>query len=243
MPPPTNPKPPSLPLRVTDLLLILILSLAAARLMGGIVVGLTAGTRPAAPGPATILLFLGLQNLFMVGAAYLVAVRWNGIAWRDLGLRPFPRYWFGRAAVFAILAFPLISLVNVMVQGVIGELPPNPQLEVLAPVGRTGFGMIGMLVMVGLIGPFAEELLLRGVFYGWLRERWGVPASALASGVCFSLLHGIVWLIPAITLLGVILALIYEYSRSLWPAIVAHGTYNAISIMLLFAALALSGQS
>ena len=34
------------------------------------------------------------------------------------------------------------------------------------------------------------------------------------------------------------LAVIYEHSGSLWPSVVAHGLYNSITVILLYAAIA-----
>ncbi len=45
-------------------------------------------------------------------------------------------------------------------------------------------------------------------------------------------------LIPALTVVGVAFAVIYQRCGSLWPAIVAHGVFNGIMIVLLYAALA-----
>ncbi len=52
------------------------------------------------------------------------------------------------------------------------------------------------------------------------------------------MLHGIPGLIPAIAALGVVLALVYEKSGSLWPAMVVHGTYNTVVTVGLYMALA-----
>jgi membrane protease YdiL (CAAX protease family) len=86
--------------------------------------------------------------------------------------------------------------------------------------------------------PFVEELLFRGLFYRWLRERWGVAAAVAVSALSFSALHGIPQLIPALALFGAVLALVYEKSGSLWPAIVVHALFNCVGVVLVYAALA-----
>jgi membrane protease YdiL (CAAX protease family) len=220
------------------LLLIIIVSFGATTLLGWIASRLAhdAGD-DALPLAAMVLIFLGLQNLCFLGTVYLVAVRWRGLAWSDLGLRPADRFWYVRAVYLGFVAYLLIAMAYALVGQLLGELPVNPQISLLAPAGTTFWGGAAMALMVCLVAPFVEEILFRGILYAWLRRRWGVVLSSLVSGICFSLLHGIVWLIPAIALLGVLLAVIYEKSGSLWPSIVTHATFNTVTLILLYTLL------
>lgn len=230
-------------LRGSDLLLILILVLLAMRVLG-LIAGdwlnaLEHQTDPSGTDVlVVIMLLLVTQNAMTIGAVYLVALHLRGLSWSDLGLRPAPHGAYSRAMGLALLALPVTFAIEAMMQRLIGGSPVNPQIGMVAPAGFSWFGLIGMLALVGALAPFAEELAFRGVLYRWLRDRWGVAPAVAASSLAFALLHGIPFLIPVIVLLGAMLALIYEYSRSLWPAVVAHGVYNSITIVLLYALLA-----
>ena len=98
-----------------------------------------------------------------------------------------------------------------------------------------------MIIAAGIAAPFAEELAFRGLLYGWLRQRFGPAVAVIGSAFAFSLLHGIPVLIPSIGVLGVVLALIYEKSRSLWPAFIMHASFNTIMLVTFYAMLA-SGE-
>jgi membrane protease YdiL (CAAX protease family) len=235
--------PRRLPLDGGDLLLILIVALGSVRMVGLV------GAPPAVelglieePDPAAVvgrLLFLiGLQSACILGAVYLVAVRWRGVTWRELGLRPAAAGWYKHAVVLAFLAFPLTLGVNLLVQRLLDGPTTNPQFNVVAPVGFSWFALFGMLLAVGIVVPFVEEVLFRGLFYRWLRERQGVPVAAVVSALGFSVLHGIPWLIPAVAVLGLLLAMVYEKSGSVWPAVITHGVYNSVGLLLLYAFLA-----
>ena len=230
-------------LSTSDLLLILILVLLSMRLVG-LFAGawLTPFERQDDPAGtrllAVIMLMLLIQNALMIGAVYWVALRLRGLDWADLGLRPPPPGSISRAMGIALLALPVTFAVEAMLQRFSGGSPVNPQIGIVAPAGFTWFGLIGMVMLVGAMAPFAEELAFRGLLYRWLRERWGVTPAVAVSSLGFALLHGIPHLIPVIALLGVMLALIYEYNGSLWPAVVAHGLYNSITVILLYALLA-----
>lgn len=227
-----------LPLSAADLLLIVILSLAASRfllplLLGGL--GLDAG---GAPGIGVVLVLLTAQTALLLAVVYLVAVRWRGVAWRELGFRPLPEPWSWRAPLLALLAFPVVNLVSWLQMEITGQPLDNPQMEVLAPQSFSWGHYLGMLVVAGVLAPVVEELAFRGLLYRWLRERVGVPAGMAGSALAFSVLHGIAGLIPAIAVLGLILAWAYERTGSIWAPVIVHGVYNAVVTTVLYVAVA-----
>ncbi|MEX1206391.1 MAG: type II CAAX endopeptidase family protein [Dongiaceae bacterium] len=222
----------ALAVRGRDLLLVLALGFGSTFLLGLLV-----------PWPLrsvwVVLLFLVLQSAVLLAAVYLAVVRRRGVGWAALGFQPAARSWVVGAAGLALLVILVTGLLNLTMQELAGEPLRNPQLQLLAPYGFSWSGLIGVLLVTGLVVPIAEETTFRGLLYGWLRRRWNVPASALGSAFAFSVLHGIPVLIPAIAVLGVVLALVYERSGSLWPSIVLHGTFNAAMALGLYLALAL----
>lgn len=75
--------------------------------------------------------------------------------------------------------------------------------------------------------PFVEELTFRGLLYGTLRTVTGAPLAAVASGCLFAAAHGYGFAgFASVFLSGVLWALAYERSRSLWPGILAHAVNN-----------------
>ncbi len=219
-----------------DLVLILGLSLGAIHLTPLLVYPLVAGLMRSMV--LMVVLSIALQSVVMVAVVYLIAVRWRGVSWSALGIRAPPRQWWIRAIALAVLALFLVAGVNVLVALVVGELPLNPQIKMIAPAGFSWFGLVSVLFMAGVVAPLAEELVFRGVLYRWMRIHWGLPTGVIVSALCFGALHGIPWLIPALTAVGVLLALIYERSGSLWPAVLTHGAFNAINTVLIYMALA-----
>src|SRR5205807_4010647 len=72
-----------------------------------------------------------------------------------------------------------------------------------------------MVVIIGLAGPFAEEVFFRGFAYRALRERFGVGTAMVASALLFSAAHlNPVGLVP-IFLIGLFLAWLYDRTVSL----------------------------
>ena len=223
---------PGVPLSFGDILLIAILGFGGARLLS--VLAATHMLAPAMGRATFIIVLLAFHSAALLGAVYLVAVWWRGLTPLHLGLQPSTAQWIRRALFAGLLIYPVANWVVLLTRNLLDIHEDNPQLELIAPDGASLGAMLGMLIMVGVVAPFAEEVVFRGLFYRWLRNRWGFAASAVISAVCFAAAHGIVPLMPALALLGILLAWLTERSGSIWPAIVTHGLFNAITVVLLY---------
>lgn len=90
------------------------------------------------------------------------------------------------------------------------------------------------LFLLTVIVPIGEEVFFRGFVYGGLRQRWGVVAAAVTSALFFAAVHmQVVHGLP-IFVLGVLLAVLYERTRSLVPSMVAHGINNTIAVLAIW---------
>ena len=90
----------------------------------------------------------------------------------------------------------------------------------------------------GVLAPFFEEIIFRGVLFASLRKRFRWEISALLSALAFSVVHGY-GLVGFLTVLwsGLLWAWAYEKTGSLWPGVVAHGINNflvSLSLVALF---------
>lgn len=84
-----------------------------------------------------------------------------------------------------------------------------------------------------LAAPVAEELLMRGVLYGRLRERMSAKAAIFSSAVLFGIFHGnVVQFIHALVV-GIFLAWLMERFRDIRVPILAHMAANLGSLVLV----------
>ncbi|MCK9223272.1 MAG: CPBP family intramembrane metalloprotease [Limnochordia bacterium] len=90
---------------------------------------------------------------------------------------------------------------------------------------------LGVLIVV--IVPFAEELFFRGLTLGAFKERLGTTGAMVFSSLFFSLAHLYIINFFPVFVLGALLALLYERTRSLVPCIIAHATVNGIAVLLI----------
>lgn len=108
----------------------------------------------------------------------------------------------------------------------------NPQAGLAAAASETPLaGFLLLVALGGLLVPIGEELLFRGLLYGWLR-RWGVPLAVVGSALVFGVFHGFNVVLPAAVVLGVLLAAVRERSGSIWPAVVGHAANNILLFVL-----------
>lgn len=164
-----------------------------------------------------------------------------GLGYRQsLGLAPGP----GRARPLVLTALALVAIgyAGDLVLGHLAELAGGPahwtewfdsQLVWGDPVE-----VAGSLVALVVATPILEEVAFRGLLYGTLRRAWGPAPSALASAVVFALAHSYgPWGLASVTWSGVLWALAYERTRSLWPGILAHAAGNLASSLALLGLL------
>jgi membrane protease YdiL (CAAX protease family) len=91
------------------------------------------------------------------------------------------------------------------------------------------------LVLVAVFAGVGEELFFRGVlqrlFIKLFKNAW---LGILVTAFIFSAIHlQFYGFIPRF-ILGILLGLIYWYSGSLWPAIIAHFAYDAFAVVMIW---------
>jgi len=91
---------------------------------------------------------------------------------------------------------------------------------------------IALALLAATLAPFWEEVAFRGWLLSALRTRLRTGAALAASGLLFGLMHLDPVRFPALVALGVAFAWLTWRSGSLWPAVVAHGTNNAVGLAL-----------
>lgn len=92
---------------------------------------------------------------------------------------------------------------------------------------------VATFVFVAVVAaPLAEELFYRGWVFPYLRKI-GAPLAYSASALLFALVHLHPPALPAYLLAGVGLAILYDWSGSIWTPVLAHSTSNLIAVVVL----------
>ena len=100
------------------------------------------------------------------------------------------------------------------------------------PVEMIGVGLpsdtkmlIVFLLVAALIGPFAEELLFRGVIYGFLRK-YGALAAVFGSSALFVLAHSFEGIALTHVIGAIVFAVVYEYEKNIMVPVTIHALGN-----------------
>jgi membrane protease YdiL (CAAX protease family) len=217
-----------LPLRLIDL--ILMVALAAGALMAFRYL-----LHPREVTTGAVIAFLLGQNAVLLGIVWLVAIAYRGTTLRQLGFVHAQASWYRRVVPVAIFLQIVVVLTNVLISMGLGKPFENPQIPLIMPDPRDWGAMIGMFIATTIVAPVVEELTLRSVLYGWLRKHLSPVIAGIISAAAFAALHGSLVLLPGTFLVGLTLAWTYERSGSIFPGMLVHGCFNAISTLLVFA--------
>jgi len=98
---------------------------------------------------------------------------------------------------------------------------------------QTSTELLVTVVAVVIAAPLAEELLFRGLVYRLARRTWGVGAAVSVSALSFALVHGEPWYLFGLIGLGLLLAFLYEMTRSVTACWVAHAVHNGVVLYLM----------
>ena len=153
---------------------------------------------------------------------------------KDIGLGLFS----GIAAqllLVPVVTLPFIWIFNIDIDR-ISEPARNLSDRATSPIG-----VIALIITVGLLAPIVEELFFRGLLYGTLRKRNNsfnsekaiVRFSIIISSAIFSAIHFQLLLFPALFVVGMLFAWLYERNGRLATAIWAHVGFNATTLFSL----------
>ena len=91
-----------------------------------------------------------------------------------------------------------------------------------------------MILAVCIVGPIAEELVFRGMIFGKLRRAFSFWPAAIISGIMFGVFHMNIMQGVYASVLGVLLAYVYEKTQTIFGSIFFHIVFNASSYITDF---------
>ena len=149
-------------------------------------------------------------------------------------------------AGLAIVLLPGRALLGLLVQQLIeGNMDSVQARSDLIVGGATEFSWLEFLATLlgaGILVPISEELYFRGLLHTWFWRKSNIVwLRVLASATIFGLAHAdSIGVVFASAVIGVVNALAYERTRSLFIPIIVHITTNSIAVLLIYLLLALA---
>jgi membrane protease YdiL (CAAX protease family) len=118
-----------------------------------------------------------------------------------------------------------------------GELP----VQEVVTAADQAVGLSTRLAVVAtavVLAPLSEELVFRGVLVRALRWRWGAKVALFGSAAPFALVHlldpNAALAVPALFVVGLVLARQVQKSGRLGRALATHVGFNLVGVLLLF---------
>ena len=180
------------------------------------------------------LLTAALLTIVSVGVIFYLFFKRRGksvkIEWK---LLPFT----SKALVISVIAAVAYSVIFSLLANYISPEGANPIFRSanyysgIAP----GLGFFLMLLNLLVAAPVVEEIVMRGVVYTRIENAVGSKSAIIISSLLFGLMHvsagGLILAIGA-ALMGLVFALIFAKTNSLWVCIVAHSFANIPDLVL-----------
>jgi len=150
------------------------------------------------------------------------------VAMAPMGLAALPALGFRRVGWRPLVLGSVVALALSIAVSQFG-LEPQGIKEAMEVVREPGMFVPSLAVIAGL-APLVEELVFRGLLYGWVAGRWGTVAAWIVSSLAFAAAH----VEPAHIILVLPLALWFGWLRrrtdSLLPSLVAHMVNNGFAV-------------
>ena len=185
------------------------------------------------PDAMTTWLSVHFLALAIIGVVWGLGVRGFGGPLATLGLTPIisPSFKTVLMTGGALGA----SLVVTVVYGVLVGLADSDILsppEISSDIVFPGLAAVFTFQALVVVTPVVEEVFFRGFVYSGLIPRLGVGWAIVASAAVFSIFHLAIGVLIPIFVTGLLFALLYQRTGSLWPSIVAHAGQNALALAL-----------
>lgn len=175
-----------------------------------------------------ILIFSGLVMLFIL----LLAFRSRGTLSERVKMSPVRPAAAGMSALCGLSFYFLIILAMGLMVASSPELQKMGEdfSEMMSPLmeGNLTLKVIALVIMA----PIIEEVIFRGLTYNYLRRVSPVWAAVLLQSMIFAASHISSYQVIYVLMLAPVLALLYEWTGSLLPPILAHMAFNGASVVM-----------
>lgn len=136
----------------------------------------------------------------------------------------------------ALLQFPIVLIVVLLVQAIFGEIEQSGRALALVDRADTWPKVALLVLFVGVGAPIVEELFYRGVVQRALVERLGPLLGIGIASLIFGAVHLSLIEFAPLAAVGAVLGIVYWRTERLLPAIIGHMTFNMFTLVNLVAA-------
>lgn len=175
---------------------------------------------------------IGIGQTLLVIFGLAIFIKIIKASFADLGLNTFKPTTLFTGLTGGVFLFAVTGLLGTLISSILGT--PSPQSFAMAVTGADSIWKYVLLFMLGgLLAPFQEEVIFRGLIYPPLRDDYGKWKGILLTGTFFAAMHFDTMRFIPLLAGGIVLTWLYEQTDSLWTSIIAHATWNMLMIVLI----------
>ncbi|MGE7884442.1 CPBP family intramembrane glutamic endopeptidase [Bacillus sp. NPDC094077] len=164
---------------------------------------------------------------------YLFCIKRYKLSWKDIGIRKLS--W--KDFLWTVIALILLIVVSVAVLMIMEKMDisfENSKTETIQN-DKSIYAFCIAGIGAAVISPIYEEILYRGAFYTFFRNKYGIWSGVLISSIIFTVVHIPTYnTLPVNFLSGVVFAWLYEKTNSILSSMIAHAVFNFIAVLLTF---------
>ncbi|MHA7136680.1 CPBP family intramembrane glutamic endopeptidase [Rossellomorea arthrocnemi] len=169
--------------------------------------------------------------IILLSGVYLIALRPKKLSWSEVGVKAFNVKDWKIIIIYSVILF-VGAVIIVVLTSFIGNSWENSKTEAMQQ-NATSFTILIAFISAAVISPVYEEIFYRGFLYRWLRTRIGFNGALLLSSLIFTIIHIPTYnVMPVNSISGILFALAYERTNSIWPSVLIHGLTNGIMVLL-----------
>ncbi|GGA72709.1 CPBP family intramembrane glutamic endopeptidase [Ornithinibacillus halotolerans] len=174
-----------------------------------------------------------IMSIIFIGGLYFIAIRPKKLGWKEVGLQPFPIRYLGNIIGWTVFLIIISIMLSYILEFLFNIGTDNNKTESVQSRLST-INILIAFVSAAIISPIYEEIFYRGFLYRWLRTKYGVLNGILVSSFIFMLVHIPTYnSLPYTFVSGVVFAWTYEKTKSVYPAMIIHGLFNGVSVVLM----------
>jgi membrane protease YdiL (CAAX protease family) len=206
--------------------------------VGGLIFGAIAiivtGADTDNPSTFSITLFSTVAYAWIVVTFWFFALHRRRVGPRELFKKKLS---WGTLALLLPTAVGVFLLSGALIQLVVNLTGVDAPDQSLLGEGETinGYNWLLLIWTACVCAPLAEEFVFRGIIYGFFRKRWNWFLAALIPSALFAVSHVTPYVWVAFFVLGMVLALVREWTKTLLGPIIIHALYNGLVLLGLYA--------
>lgn len=169
--------------------------------------------------------------VILMAGVYFIALRPKRLSWREAGVKAFSSKDWKLIGLYSV-GLLIGAVIIVVLTSFIGNSWENSKTEAMQQ-NVTFFTVLIAFISAAVISPIYEEIFYRGFLYRWLRTRMGLKGALLLSSLIFTIIHIPTYnVMPVNFFSGILFALAYERTGSIWPPVLIHGLTNGFMVLL-----------